>query len=353
MNAHKPQMKLALLFIAITLTACTYKTDIPLEFPTPPPSPAATPLPKIDLKRDAALEKQFAEIVKDAKGKVGVAAVVLETGDAALLNADEHYPMQSVYKLPISMAMMDQIRRGEHELDEQIGVSKEDFVRQGQASPLRDKNPNGGIFTVRELIRLALVESDGTASDVLLRVIGGPDQVQTYLTQIGINDMKIVNTEKEFGADWNAQYQNWSTPISAVDVFRFEFQSMTDNLSADRAQPDPPVSDWAKNKTVRTSRLSEESLNALELHKFLSEVITGPKRLKGLLPADTQVAHKTGTSGTRDGINAATNDIGIIYLPNGKHLVIAVFVSNSPADEKTREAVIARIAKAAWDRWQR
>lgn len=50
---------------------------------------------------------------------------------------------------------------------------------------------------------------------------------------------------------------------------------------------------------------------------------------------------------------AATNDIGIIYLPNGKHLAIAVFVSDSEADEKTREAVIAKIAKAAWDRWNR
>jgi len=72
-----------------------------------------------------------------------------------------------------------------------------------------------------------------------------------------------------------------------------------------------------------------------------------------LLPKTTVVAHKTGTSGSREGVTAATNDIGIIYLPNGKDFAIAVFVSDSPADEKTRDAVIARIAKAAWDRWGR
>ena len=65
------------------------------------------------------------------------------------------------------------------------------------------------------------------------------------------------------------------------------------------------------------------------------------------------VAHKTGTSGSRNGITAATNDIGIITLPNGKHLAIAVFVSDSPADEKTREEVIAKITKAAWDKWSK
>jgi beta-lactamase class A len=314
----------AIIFISV-LGACSYRTEIPTEFPTPPPAPAVTPLPKLDLKRDAELERQFAEIAKSAKGKVGAAAVVLETGDAALLKADGHYPMQSVYKLPISMAMMDQIRQDDHALDEQIGVTPADFVRQGQASPLRDKNPNGGIFTIRELIRLALVESDGTASDVLLRVLGGPNVVQQYLSQIGIEDMKVINTEKEMGADWNVQYQNWATPVAAVEVLR----SMRDK--------------WVRN----TGQEEKELL----LTSFMQNAVTGLNRIKGLMPKGTVVAHKTGTGGTQNGITSATNDIGIIYLPNGKHLAVAVFVSDSPAHDKTRDAVIARIAKAAWDKF--
>ena len=313
----------AIIFISV-LGACSYKTEIPTEFPTPPPAPAVTPLPKLELKRDAELEKQFAEIAKTAKGKVGAAAVVLETGDAALLNADGHYPMQSVYKLPISMAVMDQIRQDDHALDEQIGVTPADFVRQGQASPLRDKNPNGGIFTIRELIRLALVESDGTASDVLLRVLGGANIVQQYLSQIGVEDMKVVNTEKEMGADWNVQYQNWATPVAAVELLN-----------------------W-----LQSASTSDDDQQLLL--RVLGSTVTGPNRLKGRLPKGVATtAHKTGTSGTRDGITAATNDIGLIGPPNGKHIAVAVFVSDSPADDKTRDAVIARIAKAAWDKWSK
>jgi beta-lactamase class A len=85
------------------------------------------------------------------------------------------------------------------------------------------------------------------------------------------------------------------------------------------------------------------------LVKLMTEAIPGAKRLKGELPAGTVVAHKTGTGGTRNGITSATNDIGITTLPNGAHLAVAVFVSDSLADETTRESVIARIAKAAWD----
>src|SRR4029077_2374180 len=87
------------------------------------------------------------------------------------------------------------------------------------------------------------------------------------------------------------------------------------------------------------------------LLKFMIESTPGAKRLKGLLPPGTIVAHKTGTSGTENGITAATNDIGIITLPNGRHVAVAVFVSDSPADEATREGVIAKVAKAIWEKF--
>jgi len=181
--------------------ACTYKTDIPLEFPTPPPAPGATPLAPLELKRDAELEARIAKIAAGAKGKVGVAAVVLETGEAALLNPEDRFPMQSVYKLPIAMAVMEQVRQDKLDLDEKIGVTKEDFVRPGMRSPLRDKNPNGGEFTIRELIRLALVESDGTASDVLIRIAWDPSEQQGFPTQIGVREARVHNTGKRDRGD--------------------------------------------------------------------------------------------------------------------------------------------------------
>lgn len=323
--------------VAVISVSCKRGINIPTEFPTPEPPPRATPLPKMEIKPDAELEKKIAEIATEAEDKVGVAALVLETGEAAMLNADQRFPMQSVYKLPISMAVMDQVRLGKLELDEKIGVTKEDMVRQGQASPLRDANPNGGEFTIRELIRLALVESDGTASDVLLRVAGGPIEIQNYLTNIGISDVKVVNSEKELGQNWETQYQNWATPKASAELLRWL---------------DSAGKIGGANENVSVT--NEDDLSGIKLlFKFMTEAKPGAKRLKGLLPKGTVVMHKTGTSGTQNGVTAATNDIGIITLPNGKHLVIAVLVSDSATDEKTREAVIARIANAAWDRFSK
>ena len=77
---------------------------------------------------------------------------------------------------------------------------------------------------------------------------------------------------------------------------------------------------------------------------------TGEGRLKGQLPEHTVVAHKTGSSGTnKEGVTAAVNDIGIVFLPNGKYFFISVFVTNSTEDADANEKIIADIGKAAWD----
>ena len=269
----------------------------------------------------AVLQKQITEIAGLAKGRVGVSAVVLESGDTvAALNPEDHFPMQSVYKLPISMAVMNLVDAGKVKLDQTVKLTKDDYIGRAAHSPIRDRYPNGTELTVNDLLRYAISESDGTASDVLMKLAGGPAAVQADLSSLSITDWKIVDTEKAFVQDHSLQYRNWATPDAAVALLR----------------------------ALHEKRGLTESSQTLLL-KFMTESRPGAKRLKGLLPAGTVVAHKTGTSGTEKGITAATNDIGIITLPNGRHLAIAVFVSDSPADEATREGVIAKIAKAVWD----
>jgi beta-lactamase class A len=310
--------------LCLTIAACERVEKLASGFPTPPPevtTPTKT-LSDIQLKPDAELQKQIEAIAAGSKGRVGIAALVVETGDSVSINADQRFPMQSVYKLPIAMAVLSTVDAEKFALDEQIGISAEDMVGPAQRSPIRDKFREGGSLTVAELIRFAVSESDGTASDVLLRILGGAAEVQIYLAAIGIRDLEVISTEKELGSDRQAQHANFATPNAAIMLLLCLHEG--NGISPDNRQL---------------------------LLKYLTVSETGPKRLKGLLPAGSAVAHKTGTSQTENGITPATNDIGIITLPNGRHAAVAVFVADSTADEKTREAVIARTAKAVWDRW--
>ena len=87
------------------------------------------------------------------------------------------------------------------------------------------------------------------------------------------------------------------------------------------------------------------------LYQVMQETTTGKNRMVKLLPQGTPVAHKTGTSETKDGMTAATNDVGIITLPNGKHVALAIFVNDAYADSDKLEDVIARIAKAVYEEY--
>ena len=165
-----------------------------------------------------------------------------------------------------------------------------------------------------------MAESDGTASDVLLRLAGGPRRVTAFVEGFGVRGVRIVTSEAEMARGPRVQYRNWAQPEEAVALLRAFHQGR--GLSG-------PSRELLRGWMISTG--------------------TGMKRLRGLLPPGTEVAHKTGTSGTVGGRTAATNDIGIMALPDGRHLAIAVFVSDSRAGTEAREGVIAKIARAAWD----
>jgi len=268
------------------------------------------------------LRGQIEKIAREAKGRVGVSLTVLETNEVVAFNPKQQFPMQSVYKFPIGMAVLQKVDQGVLKLDQLIRVEKSDLVPAGLRSPIRDKNPQGVSMSLRELLRYSVSESDGTACDVLLRVVGGAQVVTQYLRSLDVNGVIVATTEKEMATNEFVQYRNWAKPQSMIALLR----------------------------AFQEGRGLSPSSRELLL-QWMIESPTGLRRLKGLLPAGTIVAHKTGTSGTRRGLTRATNDVGLITLPDGKHLAIAVFVSDSMADETVREAVIAKIAKAAWDFW--
>ena len=290
---------------------------------------------------DEDLQKQIASIAEAAQGKVGVYAAVLEEGDGRTVsyNADQRFAMQSVVKLPVAMAVLELVSEGKFSLPDKIEFSKNELVNPNQRSPLRDRSPDGGVTTIVDLLNLAIVESDGTACDVLTRLAGGTVGVQTFVDSLGVRDIEIKQTHKEFGTNWEAQYENWATPEALVNLLSRLHSSVEKEREYEAQHPSPTA----------TNMLT--GMRLLENFMFLSK--PGENRLKGLLPEASRVSHKTGTGGTRNGVTSATNDVGIITMPNGKHFAIAVFVGDSKADEKTREAVIAKTAKAVWDAWNK
>jgi beta-lactamase class A len=281
----------------------------------------------ISLVRPAAqttegLNRKIQQIISTKKAVVGVAISGNNGKDTLLIRGNGHFPLQSVFKLHIGLAVLSEVDKGRFSLNQKIKIKQKDLLPD-LYSPLRDKYPKGAELPLSEILAYTVSESDNVGCEVLLRLIGGPAAVENYFVKNGFKDISIKYSEEQQQGHWNLQFQNWTTPKAANEVLMAFF---------------------ANHK----KRLSPKSYDFI--WKVMKESKTGQDRLRAQLPKGTAIAHKTGSSGTnKEGITAAVNDIGLIFLPNGRYFFISVFVTDSKEDAKTNEKIIADIGKAAWD----
>jgi beta-lactamase class A len=267
------------------------------------------------------LQQQIRRIAADAHGKVSVACSVPRSTLTCDLDPNARPPMQSVFKLPLALTALHIVEEGRFPLDQPVHFFLGDRILPQAYSPLQDKYPEADVeVPLQELLRLSTSLSDNVAADMVLQLVGGPSHVNSYIASLGVTGFHLQDSEHMLHSDPTAQYRNWFEPASAVQLL---------SLIRDHS----PL-------TPQHTQL---------LLKWMQDTPHGARQLKGDLPARTIVMHKTGSSDRVSGITAATNDIGLITLPDGRRLAIAVFLTDSSADEITRNSVIARIARAAYD----
>ncbi len=266
------------------------------------------------------LRREVEAIARSINGKLGVALMGLETRETFLFNGNDRFPMQSVYKFPQALAVLERVDKGRLFLSQAIHVAPADLLPDTW-SPLRERYPAGNVdIALSELLRVTVSESDNNGCDILFRMLGGPLAVDAYIHGLGIKGMAIAATEEEMHRVRDSQFSNWCEPAAMARLLDLFFQGRTHAI---------PSRDF--------------------LMRLLLETATGPGRIKGLLPPGTPVAHKTGTSFTdAKGVTAATNDVGIVTLGNGNHVVMVIFLADSSASLEARENAIARVARAGY-----
>src|SRR5207248_9991284 len=173
----------------------------------------------------------------------------------------------------------------------------EDRILPHVYSPLQDRYPHGGVdVPLGELVRLTVSLSDNVAADILLRLIGGPRTVNTYIAGLGVRGFHLRDSEAVLHHKESAQYRNYFEPAGAIQMLR----RIADNSSLTK-----------EHTTMLLGWMTQDQRT---------------KRLDGNLPIGIRVAHKSGTSDVDDAVAHATNDIGLIPLPDGRRIAFAVFV---------------------------
>ena len=80
------------------------------------------------------------------------------------------------------------------------------------------------------------------------------------------------------------------------------------------------------------------------------ETSRGLTWMKAGLPANTELAHRTGISDTNNqNLRVAMNDVGIIKLIDGKPIILSIYLKNITEERTETEKVITDITKAVWN----
>lgn len=254
---------------------------------------------------------QIAALEASLGGRIGVAALDTGSGRRIGHRGDERFAMCSTFKWLLAAAVLARANEGTLALAQRIFYAARDLPSH---SPVTNARLREGM-DIEALCGAAVEESDNGAANLLLRTIGGPGSVTAYARSIGDSLTRLDRTEPALNENRPGDPRDTTTPSAmAADMQTVLLHATLNQASHDR------LIGWMKNCR------------------------TGLDRLRAGLPDDWIVADKTGT-GTGSGPTAAVNDVAVAWPPGRPPVVIASYISGSPATLDEQSAAHARIGQ--------
>lgn len=264
------------------------------------------------------LKNELQQLISNKNATVGISIKGSDDKDTLSINGNREMPMMSVFKFHIALTVLDQVDKGKLSLNQKFFIKKEELYP-NTWSPIRDEFPEGNRYlTLDQLLRYTVSHSDNNGCDILLNIIGGTQTVQKFINKKGIKDFTIKVNEHQMS--WENSYINTTTPIATTQLLE---------------------------KFYRGKVLKEQTTKYL--YTIMLETSRGLTWMKAGLPEGTELAHRTGISGTNENnLRAAMNDVGIVKLPNGKYFILSVYLKNITEERILTEKLIADITKTVW-----
>ncbi|MFC4393498.1 class A beta-lactamase, subclass A2 [Flavobacterium quisquiliarum] len=266
------------------------------------------------------LRQELKQIIANKNATVGVSIKNIEDKDTLSINGNLKMPLMSVFKFHIALAVLNKVDEGKLSLTQDIFIKKKD-LHENTWSPMMEDYPNGNVnLTLDKLLRYSVSHSDNNGCDILINLVGGTKEVQKFINKQGIQDF-VIKVNEEQMKTWEKLYINTTTPLATTELLE---------------------------KFYKGEILKETTTKYL--YQIMIETSRGLTWMKAGLPEGTELAHRTGISGTNDhNLRVAMNDVGIVKLPNGKHLIVSVYLKEITEKREDTEKIIADITKATWN----
>ncbi|WP_420148283.1 serine hydrolase [Spirosoma sp.] len=244
-----------------------------------------------------------------SEARISLTTKSLTDGNVAFSHrANERVPSASVIKLPILLELMERVKAGTLNLDTIHTLSKAEKVG---GSGVLQNYPDQSRVSYRELLRLMLVESDNTATNILINRLNR-DAINQRIRIIGLKQSQL----NRIMMDTLAAKQGRENYVTAQ-----EMSTLLEKIYRHQ---------------VATPQLCDEMINVLKQ-------VPGDLTICRLLPKDVVVAHKTGL------LTYVRGDAGIVYTK--KPFLLSVFVEGVPTPEAER--IISELSRICYDYFSR
>lgn len=297
------------------------------------------------------IEARLAQIEASSKGKLGVA--IITPKESHFSRKNERFSLQSVMKLMVSMAALDQVDQCRWTPGQKFTFQFSD--RSLGVQPLADKlgKRNSMPVTLEDCIEATVTESCSAAGDFLIRKMGGVQVVNAFLKKSGIQGLTVDRQERDLqtqigGITWKPEFVD----EKKLDAAFAKVSPAAKDAAFKRYQADPRDTTTPAAMGLLLQKLVTGKLLWPRSTKYLMGVmertVTGVERLKAGVPAGWILGHKTGTSSTHRGVACATNDVGYARNAKGDWVIIVALLRNSTLGYEQRENVLCQVAQAAF-----
>jgi beta-lactamase class A len=293
-------------------------------------------------------------------GELGVYVKDLDSGLSATYHADQPWYFASGIKVPVAIAVLRAVERGDFGLDSTLRLEPGDYV--DGAGPTK-RLPSGSEVRVDFLLEQMLIHSDNTASDMLIRLVG-LENVNLLIRELVPQGLQRISSLADVRRHAYSHYHPTAFQLSGKDFLLLRQQKNETQrramlahllglapeqllLHADLDSAFEAFYNTRLNSGLLSAygQLLESILDGRALSPeqrdyllaLLRRVVTGEKRIKAGLPGHVRFAHKTGTQRNR------TCDLGIAEAP-GRRLIVAVCTRGASLAQAER--VMREVGKA-------
>jgi beta-lactamase class A len=242
-------------------------------------------------------------------GRIGVFVLDTSTGATLEHRADERFAMCSTFKWILAAQLLASIDLGICSLQDVVTYGRDDLL---DYAPTTKAHVELGRLSLEELARAAVVVSDNTAANLLLRKLGGPEAFTAFARTLGDATTRLDRYEPDLNSNIKDDQRDTTTPRGMVNALR---------------------------SALVGSVLSPGSRD--KLTSWLVACETGRDRLRAGMPRSWKVGDKTGS-----GANMAVNDVAIATPPGRGPIFLASYMSESASSLQMLNSAHADLARA-------